>query len=222
MFTIIRSFNKYTQRSFSVLNHYDLNLNSELRLGNEAEGQKTVCCWPCKSDPITGKLKTTKTGYVPGEFIKFEASLHNQYLKPIKICAVKLTQNMRFYAQGSTKFGNRDLELVYCPQLIGAGDFYEWSGSIQIPPVCSNLTRETSVCSNIEVWYTLALYFDAGTFSFRTMIAVPIVIGTVPMQSETGIQTEACLPSYASCMYASTVDSDGWVFRPIYPYFKLD
>ena len=177
---------------------------------------------------------------MPGEFIKFQASLHNQSNKPIKICAVKLIQRMRFHANHlSTKSRSevRDVALVYCPQSIGANDFYDWSGALQIPPVCSTLNQQTTVCRNIEVEYTLSLYFDVTTFSFSTNIQVPIVVGTVPLQREDRGESDVALPSYESCMYGTcemevvndesgrkgeVLNSDENTFKPVYPYFKLD
>lgn len=233
----LRAFDKHTERTFSVINLFDLNLNSVFKLGHEAEAQKTLCCWPCESDPIIGRLKTNKTGYVPGEFIRFQAALHNQSHKPIKICAVKLIQQMRFHATTKTRSEVRDVALVYCPQPINAGEFYDWSGSLQIPPICSTLNHLTSVCRNIEIEYSLSLYFDVTTFSFSTNIQVPIVVGTVPMQSEDRVQNDVALPSYESCMYGACesrmpseetgrkgeiLNSDENTFKPIYPYFKFD
>jgi len=212
-----------------------------LKIGNEAEGTKTLCCGPCRSAPIIGRLRTTKTGFVPGELINFNASLRNQSNKPIKVCAVKLIQYLSFTARHfseKTKSEFRDVAVIYCPQPIGPNDFYEWNGLLQIPPVCSTLNNMTSVVRNIQIEYFLSLYFDVTTFSMSTNLKVPIVIGTVPLSTEDNQMRENGLPTYENCMYGpceaqtppadnpyskgEILDNDENTFKPIYPYFKFN
>ncbi len=44
-----------------MISHYNLNLNQALRQPIGASETKTLCCGPCKSDPITATLNVPKS-----------------------------------------------------------------------------------------------------------------------------------------------------------------
>ncbi len=57
---LYRAFDSHAEKTFSIVNQYDLNHNPLLRTGQQAEGMKKLCCWPCESEPIIGTLSIDK------------------------------------------------------------------------------------------------------------------------------------------------------------------
>ena len=55
------SINRHAIRCFTVINPLDLNRQPSLRQPYGVSDTKIVCCGPCKSDPITIDLNTTKS-----------------------------------------------------------------------------------------------------------------------------------------------------------------
>lgn len=53
---------KHCKKPFTVINNFDLSRNTAYLLGSGATGQKTLCCGPCRSDPINIALSTPKSG----------------------------------------------------------------------------------------------------------------------------------------------------------------
>jgi hypothetical protein len=56
-----RSFNKRSERAFTVLSDYDLNLHPVLRKSYGVSDSKVLCCGPCKSEPILAKFDIPKS-----------------------------------------------------------------------------------------------------------------------------------------------------------------
>ena len=55
-----RAFDKHTVKLFTVVNHLDLNRLSQLRQPCLIEGEKILCCGPCKSMPINATFSILK------------------------------------------------------------------------------------------------------------------------------------------------------------------
>jgi hypothetical protein len=71
------SFNKHAVRVFSVVNPLDLNLLPGLRQSFGVSDSKTLCCGPCKSDPIIIDFNTNKSKF--DQFINYI----NLYISPL-------------------------------------------------------------------------------------------------------------------------------------------
>ncbi len=69
-----RAFDLHTEKTISIVNHFDLNNNEILKTGQQAEGIKRLCCWPCESEPITGTLSISKCKF---KFKSFNFTLKN-------------------------------------------------------------------------------------------------------------------------------------------------
>lgn len=54
------SFNKNTIKSFSIVSPLDLNASPNLRQPYDANDTRILCCWCCKSEPITATLNVRK------------------------------------------------------------------------------------------------------------------------------------------------------------------
>ena len=110
----------------------------------------TICCWCCRSAPITVNFSIDKMGYVPGQYVVFTADVDNLSGRTMLGSKVQLVQYTKYSATGKTRI----VERVLAEKERGPFDQYEtWQrASIQIPPVViSNLPH----CDVISVDYRL-------------------------------------------------------------------
>ncbi len=170
---------KHTERSFTVISHYDLNANPALRQPYGASETKILCCGPCKSDPIIATFQVMKQGFVPGETLVFSATIDNKSNKEIKELKVTLRQNIRFHATSKTKSTYRDVSVLRYPNKISQRSIEHWNNvTVQIPPIVSS---SNGTCRIINVSYSIILNFDASGVAISKDVPIPITIGTIPL-----------------------------------------
>jgi hypothetical protein len=170
---------KHTERSFTVISHYDLNAFPALRQPYGASDTKVLCCGPCKSDPIIATFQVMKQGFVPGEILIFSATIDNKSNKEIKEMKVTLRQNIRFHATNKTKNTYRDVNVLKYPNKIPQRTIEHWNNvSLPIPPIVSS---SNGTCRIISVSYTIVLNFDASGVAISKDVPIPIVVGTIPI-----------------------------------------
>lgn len=70
----------------------------------EIQNFKYLCCWCCKSGPITGILRICRTGYVPGDSILFDFTIKNRSRRVcgvsvlfIKVCNIGSNETTKAY-----------------------------------------------------------------------------------------------------------------------------
>lgn len=74
----------YTCRlPFTVNAILDLNNEYGAQHENMVSKEKNVCCCCCKSGPVGFDFKVFKSGYVPGEVVKFHADLFNHSTRDV-------------------------------------------------------------------------------------------------------------------------------------------
>jgi len=95
------------KRGFTVNNIVDLNADPRAAKSVRNEESKTLCCWCCRSGPITVSCWLPKSGYVPGERIIFCGQIENQSASPLHSTTVQLVEKTVFKAQGKTKENSR-------------------------------------------------------------------------------------------------------------------
>lgn len=64
----------------------------------ESQNFKYLCCWCCKSGPITGIIRTSKSGYVAGESVVFDFVIQNHSRRVCGVTAlfVKVSSKVKF------------------------------------------------------------------------------------------------------------------------------
>lgn len=135
---------------FTVNGILDLNFEPGVAQSVCYEKQKNICCLCCKSGPVGYKIALQRTGFVPGEYVSFNAEFLNYSRRKIKGVTVTLIQISNFYAQGRTRSERKNICSATCPEL-APGDSDFWGGDIlrlpALPP-----TRLAS-CRIIDVQY---------------------------------------------------------------------
>ncbi|CAF0782805.1 unnamed protein product [Brachionus calyciflorus] len=228
------AFDKHTKKSFSVLSHVDLNDYANVKQPYGVSAQKTLCCGPCSSKPITVTFSVSKIGHVPGEPILFNVSVVNQTRKEIKQMKVTLMQNLRFEAKSRVRNCTRKVASMEFPNKVGIKTTEKWNNlPILIPSVSPSTMGNSRL---IDVSYELFLNFDATGVSTSTDLNVPIVIGTIPLRKGNKIGNTDLPFLLEECVFEpdpiqikeneqkqkrrEVFETDANTFKPLYPYYK--
>jgi len=152
---------------------------SALQEGN-ARDQKNLCCWPCKSGPISAVITSNRAGYVPGEFIGFSAEVENLSNRDMSSSFLNLVETVKYRACGRSKVERRIVaEIIRGSIAPGSSDY--WEGvTMRIPSVPP--THLAGSCSIMDVQYTLDFHVDPSGPSFDLVVSIPIIIGTIPLR----------------------------------------
>lgn len=81
-----------TKVPFTVNGILDLNKELGVLKAAELRKYKYLCCFCCKSGPIGFVFQISKTGFVPGEHMKFITEVNNQSNRKIKGITITLMQ----------------------------------------------------------------------------------------------------------------------------------
>ena len=185
---------------------YDLNLNAGAAQPGEAMGTKTVCCLCCTSGPIVGIIRTSLTGFVPGEVIPMEVEIQNNSSRDITQLRVSLVQVIVHSAQTAYSDGPegsfvRDYSKHVHNEVAVAGrhgvepgKFDFWRGNLLVVPYIRPTTRGKHI---IDVWYYIgltAVVSSAGNLD----VTLPVCIGTIPLRKPKPVSTVAVSNSQTS------------------------
>ena len=186
---------------------------------------------------------------MPGETVKFKATIENKCSKDVVHNCVKLMRTAFFHAKDSTytellSFNNpnntKNVEQVVVSiqieKLIGSNQTKTLSSDelepLVIPPLCPT---ETGLCDIINISYALVFTFAVKN-SIDKNLVIPIVIGTVPLGSDSSnlkLGYSEAPPCYDRSVYPSITfenqektpikgemyDTNADVFKPLYPSF---
>lgn len=76
-------FDYNTKVIFTVNALVDLNLQPVYMEKRDVSKEKSICCLCCKEGPISMKVEMPRTGYVPGEYVKFSVHSSNSSSRPV-------------------------------------------------------------------------------------------------------------------------------------------
>ncbi|XP_046574479.1 arrestin domain-containing protein 3-like [Haliotis rubra] len=141
---------------------------------------KTVGCLCCESGPINANFTIDRQGYVPGEAIILKAEIDNMSDGQIESSSVTLTMETTFRVKHKTKHKQTKVaKLKHGSILMGEHDY--WNGDkLVIPPLPPSYL---ACCSIIDVKYILMLTVRPPGLTFDLNIHLPVIIGTIPLQS---------------------------------------
>lgn len=156
--------------------------------------------------------------------------------------SVRLVQKMLFHAEADvlrikkTLQKTRQVAFKNFPLTIRPRSTEKWDDStLVIPPVCQSSDGR---CSIIEIGYELIFNIDA--YSNSRDLSLPIIIGTIPLESQRDKQNNASLENtkidqieytFRPCVFGENsldLDDDNIFetkednFIPLYPYYLID
>ncbi|EDV48175.1 arrestin domain-containing protein 3 [Drosophila erecta] len=171
-------------RCFTVIKVMDLNSESlMLRVPSQVESQRTFCCFPCRSSPLSMRLSVPQGGFVPGQTVPVEVIVSNDSGVAVEDITVKLTMVVIYYSQPPSVDTNKDrFEMVL---KTGGGVPTKCRKQLTFdlkvpptPPTCFNL------CSIIQIGYQVEAEARVKGCHGGQSLHMPITIGSVPLTKQ--------------------------------------
>eukprot|EP00099_Drosophila_melanogaster_P024295 NP_652649.1 uncharacterized protein Dmel_CG18746 [Drosophila melanogaster] len=171
-------------RCFTVIKVMDLNSESlMLRVPSQVESQRTFCCFPCRSSPLSMRLSVPQSGFVPGQIVPVEVMVSNDSGVAVEDITVKLTMVVIYYSQPPSADTNKDrFEMVL---KTGGGVStkcrQQFTFDLKVPPTpptCFNL------CSIIQIGYQVEAEARVKGCHGGQSLHMPITIGSVPLTKQ--------------------------------------
>lgn len=98
---------KKAKRPYSVNTLLDLNRDPQAQMPIEYNEHKYLCCFWCRSGPLSMVVRIPRSGYVPGQKILLNAECSNMTRNKVSYSKASLKQKVTFYAEGHTKSDSR-------------------------------------------------------------------------------------------------------------------
>lgn len=168
------SFNYRTKKAFTVICPIDIN-RPQYQSPVEKEAEKSFFCFLCTPGQISLKASTNRSGYCPGESIVIKADFENNTNRTVVPHAV-LKQTQVFNAGGKVFKRNVKLTTITGVGIRGHKQA-NWDGQmLKIPPVPPSMSPQRLV----GVEYNVCLGLYVPFVGLKSLVSLPIVIGTVP------------------------------------------
>ncbi|XP_017140076.1 arrestin domain-containing protein 3 [Drosophila miranda] len=178
------TFDQNFNRCFTVLKVMDLNTESlMLRVPTQVESQRTYCCFPCTSKPLSLRLSLPQGGFVPGQTIPIGVLVSNDSSIQVEEITVRLTMVVIYYSRPPCPDTNKDRFVV--AQKAGEGvsknSRKQFTFDLKVPatpPTCFNL------CSIIQIAYQVEAEVKVKGCHSGQSVHMPVTIGSVPLTKE--------------------------------------
>ncbi|KAH8304947.1 hypothetical protein KR018_011663, partial [Drosophila ironensis] len=177
-------FDQNFNRCFTVLKVMDLNTESlMLRVPTQVESQRTYCCFPCRTAPLSMRLSLPQGGFVPGQTVPVEVMVTNDSRIQVEEIAVRLAMVVIYYSQAPSADTNKDRFVMVekSGNGVAAKSRKQFSFDLLIPatpPTCFNL------CSIIQIGYQVEAEARVKGCHGNQSVHTPVTIGSVPLTSQ--------------------------------------
>lgn len=167
--------------------------------------------------------------------------INNNSNREIEFMSVRLMQKMMFHANRvlyqyeSIREETRQVAEVRYANKIPPRSLQNWNNSILIiPPICQSSDDR---CNIIEVGYEVVLCYYAKGLSIMSSLPIPIIIGTLPFNTQ-GLRSNELRFSFEPCIFSAlsvseeknddneslngeSIESDTKSFRPYYSFINF-
>uniref|UniRef100_A0A1L8DK69 Putative arrestin domain-containing protein 3 n=1 Tax=Nyssomyia neivai TaxID=330878 RepID=A0A1L8DK69_9DIPT len=169
--------------AFTVLKQFDLNFDSPiLRLPCQVSMDRSFCCGPCKTGPISIIAHTSQSGYVPGQTINVFAEIANASTVKVDEIRFSLKKIIRYTSQ-TPRPKTKEETLTITEARISGLKKKEQSGKfeqhLQIPPLPPT---SLSLCRIITVSYEVKIEAKVSGAHLNPVLKIPVTLGTVPLR----------------------------------------
>ncbi|XP_069173930.1 arrestin domain-containing protein 17-like [Procambarus clarkii] len=143
---------------------------------------KNLCCFCCKTGPITLAVHIPRRGYVPGEKILVSAEADNLSSKNTRRTRLQLVQVMKYIMPNGVKELEEERVLKEIVRgIIPPGESDVWENvAITVPPIVPANVHLT--CRLLHVQYRLDMLLELSAPLSALQVSLPITIGTVPLR----------------------------------------
>eukprot|EP00088_Acartia_fossae_P019105 TRINITY_DN2109_c0_g1_i1.p1 TRINITY_DN2109_c0_g1~~TRINITY_DN2109_c0_g1_i1.p1 ORF type:complete len:432 (-),score=73.87 TRINITY_DN2109_c0_g1_i1:428-1576(-) len=175
--------NHRTKEHITVNSILDLNEYPACVHPGQDRNHKTFCCWCCKSGPLSVVIATDKQGYVPGEYLVFNAEVDNKSDKEMSDSQVELIETIAFKAGREKKVLTRTVAKMERGK-VEPGDSDIWDRvPMLIPPLPPSFLGHGRPCGIIDLSYTLHFKVNPAGIGFSLKSQIPITIGSIPLRT---------------------------------------
>jgi hypothetical protein len=170
-------FSKKTNLTIIIVNPVDLNLNASTLLQPvTVEKTKIINC--LLSSPIEIYFQIFKTGYVPGETIKFVSVINNKTSFNLKKVTCLFVQMLTCKTEDN-ECNFRKIVIKQKSNIkFNKNSSIRWNGTLKIPPICASSDNKSKI---IDISYRLELLVKPTLIHKSISLLVPIIIGTKPL-----------------------------------------
>ncbi|TRY73991.1 hypothetical protein TCAL_05534 [Tigriopus californicus] len=171
---------KVSKTFFTINGILDLNLEPGVNAPVQVMDHKTMCCWCCRSGPISALVMLPKSGFVPGEAILLEADVDNMSNRLMNRTQARLIQTVRYQATDASKVVENPILKADQGQ-IPPGESQTWNDHpLRIPALPPSGPRG---CSIIHISYKLEFHVEPSSVGMSLILSTPITIGSIPTQN---------------------------------------
>lgn len=169
------SLDKYAEAVFTVAPFLDLNMNQFLRQPLYLTDSKRPGLFSSRSIDI--KFEVNKSGFVPGEKIKFQLTIKNNTDKEAKDVSIRLVQLLKINSNGGhTKSVLRELGSKSYQNMVSSNSSIRWENEFLIP--ASRIVHPSFSTRIVQIEYYFECRMKAGFFSRIKTLSIPIQIGS--------------------------------------------
>ncbi|XP_048733659.2 arrestin domain-containing protein 17-like [Ostrea edulis] len=170
------SSNEIVRKEFKVVSDLDLNKYPAAEEPTEIQNFKYLCCWCCKSGPITGILRICRTGYVPGDSILFDFTIKNRSRRVCGVSVLFIKETI-YHAKGEKKVCVTEIDKSRYEDVM-PGDTQTWDEEEfevpSVPPPC------LEGCKIITIDHYIKLEIYPSRPAFHLTVPMKLIIGSIP------------------------------------------
>ncbi|XP_011450384.3 arrestin domain-containing protein 17-like [Crassostrea angulata] len=165
-----------TRREFKVVSDVDLNKYPEAERPTESQNYKHLCCWCCKSGPITGIIRASKSGFVAGETVVFDFIIQNLSRRVCGVTVLFVKETI-YHAKGEKKVCVTEIDKTKYDDVM-PGQTTSWDDEeFEVPSVTPPCLEG---CKIISIGHYLRLIIDPSGPAFLLNVPLKIIIGSIP------------------------------------------
>lgn len=176
------SFDKEIKMPFTLVRHDDLNMYSELRVGQKYEEVKTFCCLFCESGPLIMTVTVPYTGFAVGHGVNIKIDFVNKSDVDVLRTKLKLKRRIEYTArtpEWKTKSDTEKMvEKITDGVKGGESNYIETNFDIPHTLMCSNGVY----CQVVTISYSMEVEGEVDGCHSNPEIIFPIVIGSIPIR----------------------------------------
>lgn len=209
-------FDQDIKMAFTVISPVDLNLNPRVKDPFKLELEKKFCCFCCASGPLSLIVHVPVTGFVSGQSVPVTIECDNASNVGVEKITINLRKLLAFHVHTPRRETKRKKELVTTISMgpVEAGNSQTWQQFLQIPPLPpSNLVN----CGIIDVDYDIKVVAEASGMHANLDGNIPIVLGTVPLESFQAPPPYTDNPPVSSDIIATETDPSMLPTQPVSP-----
>jgi len=162
------------KKTFTVHNNMNVSYLPDTNVRIEKEGSKYICCFCCRTGPITCRCWLPKQGYKVGEQIPFSAEIENLSSRSMEKSHLQLIQTITYHGKASQK--KVDSTVIYEADRPSFEREDYWTDyKIDVPDIPPSPFRGTKL---IDVDYHIKMEVEVGPLEKNIVIKLPINIGS--------------------------------------------